>query len=93
VGTKPPLAKEYKNPTSKDDDKVSEPDVEASKIEGKSVKLEPIALEEMRRQARENWLQLRQRMVSDATAASHSKDVDRGVEVDRSHSIEDDLDE
>jgi uncharacterized protein (UPF0332 family) len=90
---KPSLAKEYENPTSKDDDKVSEPAVETSKIEGKSVKLEPISLEDMRRQARENWLQLRQRMVSDATAAGHSKDVDRGVEEDRSHSIEDDLDE
>jgi hypothetical protein len=28
-------------------------------------RLEPISLEEIRRQARENWLRLRQRMVSD----------------------------
>src|SRR5258708_34804129 len=35
-------AKEYENPTSKDDDKASEPTLAASEIEGKSVKLEPI---------------------------------------------------
>jgi hypothetical protein len=60
---KPSLAKEYENPTSKDDEKVSEPAVAASEIERKSVKLEPISLEEIRRQARENWLQLRRRNV------------------------------
>jgi hypothetical protein len=48
---KPSLPKEYENPPSKDDDKVSEPAV--------AVKLESISLEEIRRQARENWLQLR----------------------------------
>ena len=47
----------YENPTSKDDDKVSEPAVGVTVIERKSVKLEPISLEEIRRQARENWLQ------------------------------------
>jgi uncharacterized protein (UPF0332 family) len=55
----PSLANEYENPTSKGDDKVSEPAAAASEIERKSVKLEPISLEEIRRQARENWLQLR----------------------------------
>jgi hypothetical protein len=44
-------------------------------------------------QARENWLQLRQRMVSGAKAAGHFKDADRGPEADQSHSIHDDLDE
>ncbi|HEY5212456.1 MAG TPA: HEPN domain-containing protein [Acidobacteriaceae bacterium] len=63
---KPSLAKEYENPTSKDDDKVSEPAVEGSKIERKIVKLEPISLEGIRRQARENWLQLRQLKVGAA---------------------------
>jgi hypothetical protein len=88
------LAKEYENPTSKDDDKVSEPAVAASEIERKSVKLEPISLEEIRRQARENWLQSRQQMVSDAKkVASHSKDADRGTKEDQGHSIDGDLDE
>jgi Rieske Fe-S protein len=89
----PSLANEYENPTSKGDDKVSEPAVAASEIESKTAKLEPISLEEIRRQARENWLQLRQRMVSDAKAVGHSKDSDRGAKEDHSHSIEDDVDE
>ena len=89
---KPSLAKEYENPTSKDDDKVSEPAVAALEIE--RVKLEPISLEEIRRQARENWLQSRQQMVSDAKKeASHSKDADRGTKEDQGHSIDGDLDE
>lgn len=89
---KPSMAKEYENPTSKDDDKVSEPAVPASEIE--RVKLEPISLEEIRRQARENWLQSRQQMVSDAKkGASHSKDADRGIKEDQGHSIDDDLNE
>jgi uncharacterized protein (UPF0332 family) len=89
----PSLAKEYEDPASKDDDKVSEPSVAESEIERMSVKLEPISLEEIRRQARENWLQLRQRMVSEAKAVGRSKEVDRGTEEDQGHSIHDDLDE
>ena len=84
---------EYENPTSKGDDKVSEPAIGVSEIERKSVKLEPISLEEIRRQARENWLKLRQRIVSDIKAAGHSKDADRGAKEDHNHSIEGDLDE
>ena len=90
---KPSLSNECENPTSKDDDKVSEPGIGVSEIEGRSVELEPISLEEIRRQARENWLKLRQRMISDLKAAGHSKDADRGAEEDHNHSIEDDLDE
>jgi uncharacterized protein (UPF0332 family) len=45
---KPSLAQEYENPTSKDDDKVSEPTVAVTEIERKSVKQEPISLEEIR---------------------------------------------
>jgi uncharacterized protein (UPF0332 family) len=89
---KPSLAKEYEHPTSKDDDKVSEPAVTASEIE--RAKLEPISLEEIRRQARENWLQLRQQLVSEAKeGAAHSKDADRGAKKDQGHSIDDNLDE
>ena len=82
------------NPTSKDHDKVSEPAVAVTEIQRQSVKLEPISLEEMRRQARENWLQLRQQMVSDAVeGAVQSKHADRGAKKDQGHSIDDDLDE
>jgi uncharacterized protein (UPF0332 family) len=91
---KPSLAKEYEHPTSKDDDKVSEPTVAVTEIEKMSVKLEPISLEEIRRQARENWLQLRQQLVSEAKeGAAHSKDADRGAKKDQGHSIDDNLDE
>ena len=90
---KPSLPKEYENPASKDDDKVSEPTVAVTEIQRERVKLEPISLEEIRRQARENWLQLRQRVVSEAKAAGHSKDAGRGTEEDQGHSIHDDLDE
>ena len=88
---KPSPAKEYENPTSKDDDKVSEPAVVVTEIERKSIKLEPISLEEIRRQARENWLQLRQHVVSEAKKGeAHSKDADRGAKKDQGHSIDDD---
>jgi uncharacterized protein (UPF0332 family) len=73
---KPSLAKEYENPKPKDDDRVSEPAVAVT---------EPISLEEMRRQARENWLQMRQQIVSEAA------DIDNKNE--QGHSIGDDLDE
>jgi hypothetical protein len=91
----PSSAKEYENPTSKDDDKVSEPAVAVSEIERERerVNLEPISLEEIRRQARENWLQLRQRKIGAAKGVAHSKDADRGTEEDQGHSIDDDLDE
>src|ERR1039457_1771260 len=51
------LGSEYGNPTTKDDDKVSESVVAVSEIERKDTKLDSISLEEIRRQARENWLQ------------------------------------
>jgi uncharacterized protein (UPF0332 family) len=89
----PSVANEYENPASTDGDKVSEPPVAVSEIERKSAELEPISLEEIRRQARENWLQLRQRVVSDAKAVGRSKKADRGAEEDQDHSIHDDLDE
>jgi uncharacterized protein (UPF0332 family) len=85
--------KEYENPTSKDDDKVSEPAVAVSEIKRKGPKLEPISLEEIRRQARENWLNLRQRPVGVAKGVGHSKDADRDTKDDQSHSIDDDVDE
>jgi Nucleotidyltransferase domain len=65
-----------------------------SEIKGKGAKLEPISLEEIRREARENWLQLRQRTVGVATkGVGHSKDADRGTKEDQSRSIDDDVDE
>jgi len=86
------LAKGYENPASKDDDKVSEPALAAAEIDRGNDKLEPISLEEIRHQARENWLQMRQQMVGDARKGRHSKDADRGINEDQNHSFNDDLD-
>jgi uncharacterized protein (UPF0332 family) len=89
----PSVAKEYENPSSKDDGKASEPPIAESEIERMSVKLEPISLEEIRRQARENWLQLRRRMASNAAGADNFEGADRGAKKDQGHSIDDALDE
>jgi uncharacterized protein (UPF0332 family) len=85
------LAKEYENSASKGDDKVSEPDVAESEIKRQGVKLERVSLEEIRRQARENWLQLRRQKIGIEKGAGHAKDADRPDKVDQSHSIDDDL--
>jgi len=85
------MAQEYANPTAKNDDGVSEPVGAVAEIKSKGAKLEPIALEEIRRQARENWLQLQQQRAGVAKRVGHSKDADRGAKEDQSHSIDDDV--
>ena len=50
------LAAEYKARNTSDDDKVSEPVRTYSNIESEYAHSQPNSLEEMRRQARENWL-------------------------------------
>ena len=74
-------------------DKVSEPDLAMEKSETDYVPLKPVSLEEIRRQARENWLQLRQRNIEGAKGVSDSKDAGRHANEDQSHSIDDDLGE
>jgi uncharacterized protein (UPF0332 family) len=86
------MATEYQSPAPKDGDKVSEPGVAVSEIERKGAKVEPISLEEIRRQARENWLRMRQQNAG-VSGVGHSKDADRGAKEDRSHSIDDDVGE
>lgn len=87
------LANEYENPGSMGDDKVSEPAVAVSEIKGKCAKVEPTSLEEIRRQARENWLQLRQQKTGVAIEVDHSKDADRDTREDQSRSFDDDVGE
>jgi hypothetical protein len=70
--------------------KVSEPRLAAEQSETDYARLTPVSLEEIRRQARENWLQLRQK-VGVEKDVDHSKDPDRGAKEDQSHSIDDDL--
>jgi uncharacterized protein (UPF0332 family) len=74
-------------------DKISEPDLAMEHSETDYVRLKPISLEEIRREARENWLQLRRRNVGAAKGISDSKDAGRDAKEDQSHSIDDDLGE
>jgi hypothetical protein len=74
-------------------DKISEPDLAMEKSETDYVRLKPISLEEIRRQARENWLQLRQRNIEAAKGISDWKDAGRGAREDQGYSIDDDLGE
>jgi hypothetical protein len=48
----------------------------------------------MRRQARENWLEMRRKMVSEAKiGTAHCKHADKGGQNEQGHSIGDDVDE
>jgi uncharacterized protein (UPF0332 family) len=73
--------------------KISEPGLAMEQSTTDYVRLKPVSLEEIRRQARENWLQLRQQNVGVAKGVGHSKDADRGAKEDQGHAIDDDLDE
>jgi uncharacterized protein (UPF0332 family) len=87
------LGKEYENHDPDHDDKVSEPAVAVSNIERKDSHLQPISLEETRREARENWLRLRQREIQGAKELEPRRAANRGAGEDRGHSLDDDLDE
>jgi len=86
------LDAEYQNHTPSNDDKVSET-VGASKIERRDAQIEPVSLEEIRRQARENWSRLRQRKIEGVKKAEIGHDTDREARKDQSRSIDDDLNE
>jgi uncharacterized protein (UPF0332 family) len=87
------IANNLENDSPNPQDKISEPDLPTEQSETDYVRLKPISLEEIRRQARENWLQLRQRNVGAAKGVSDSKDAGRGAKQDQSHSIDGDLGE
>jgi len=86
------LATEYKNDNSNHDDKVSETGG-VSKIGKMDVRPQPISLEEIRREARENWLQSRRLKIEGAKSVGHGKDTDRDVKDDQSRSQDSDFDE
>jgi len=87
------IANNLENDSPNPRDKISEPDLAMGQSETDYVRLKPVSLEEIRRQARENWLQLRQQKVGVAKGVGHSKDADRSVKEDQGHSIDDDFDE
>jgi hypothetical protein len=86
------LATECENHNSNNDDKVSETSG-ISKIEKTDVRLQPISLEEIRREARENWLRSRQLKIEGAKGVGRSKDTDRDVKDDQSRSLDGDFEE
>jgi uncharacterized protein (UPF0332 family) len=85
------LTREFEAQSPKGNDMVSEPAASASHIGTKSAQYEPISLEEIRRQARENWLQMRQKDKNAAEGGGHSQDADRRPERNQGHSMEDEL--
>lgn len=87
------IANNLENDSPNPQDKISEPDLAMEQPETDYVRLKPVSLEEIRRQARENWLQLRRRNIGAAKGISDSKDAGRDAKEDQSHSIDDDLGE
>jgi uncharacterized protein (UPF0332 family) len=74
-------------------DKISEPDVAVGQSETDYARLKPVSLEEIRCQARADWLQFRQQKIGIEKEAGHSKDARRDAKEDHGHSIDDDFDE
>jgi hypothetical protein len=87
------IANNLENDSPNPQDKISEPDLAMGQSETDYMRLKPVSLEEIRRQARENWLQLRRRNVGAAKGISDPKDAGRDAKEDQSHSIDDDLGE
>jgi uncharacterized protein (UPF0332 family) len=87
------LGTEYENHNPDHDDKVSESVVGVSEIERKDVHQQPISLEEIRREARENWLRLRQQQIQGARVVEPRRTADRVAGEDRGLSLDDDLDD
>lgn len=83
------LDAKYQDHTPGNADQVSET-VGDSKIEKRDAQIEPVSLEEIRRQARENWLQLRRQKIE---GADIGHDTDRKAQNEQSRSIDDDPDE
>jgi hypothetical protein len=86
------LAGEYENHNSGHDDKVSE-NSGIPKITKTDVRPQSISPEEIRREARENWLRSRQLKIEGAKGMDRGKDTDRDVKDDQSRSLDGDIDE
>ena len=85
-------ATEYKDRDPKHDDKVSDPGDLRLEFASKAAHLQPVSLEEIRRQARENWLRLRQREFEAAKSADPEHDGTPDANADRSHATDNDVD-
>lgn len=88
----PSLGAEYENHNPDHDHKVSEQVVGVSEIKRKDVRQQPSSLEEIRREARENWLRLRQQQIQGTKTVEPRRTADRDAGEDRGLSLDDDLD-
>ena len=71
----------YENPSSDHDHKVSEPFIDK----------QPLSLEEIRRQARENWRKLKQQKIETAKGGGHEQRAHHAAG-DHDHSLDDEID-
>lgn len=87
------LGTEYEDHKPDHDDKVSEPVAGVPTNASKDAHLGPDPLEETRRQARENWLRLRQQETQRAAGRGHDRESDHGAKEGQSHSLDGDFEE
>lgn len=69
--------------------KISEPSHSTESSESDYARLKPVSLEDIRRQARENWKQLRQQNVGVSTGVGQSKAGERGAADEHCHALDD----
>jgi hypothetical protein len=75
------------------EDKVSEPATTAERAATDHAHLQPFSLEEARRQARENWLRLRQQTIKGQRGIAQERNSDRSAAEEHGHSPDPDFDE
>jgi uncharacterized protein (UPF0332 family) len=85
------MAAEYKDNDRSPDDKVSEPNTEPESREPRKIDIPPFSLEEERRKARENWLQIRQQRTQGVSETNSERVATRQHGADMGHSMDDDL--
>lgn len=87
------IANDLQGDGSDQEHKISEPSVAIEQYESGYARANPASLEELRRQARENWLHYRQQHVGVAKEFGHSKAADRSAKDDHGHALDDGLDD
>jgi uncharacterized protein (UPF0332 family) len=86
------LGARYDSEKPKPGDKISE-SAAVARIEGKHAPLQALFLEEERRQARENWVRLRQQTIKGEREINHGREASRTAENDQDQSLSIDSDE
>jgi uncharacterized protein (UPF0332 family) len=76
-----------------DENKVSEPGIPSETCEADHTYLQPVSLEETRRQARENWLRLRQQTIEKERKVGLQQSTGHDAKEDQGHSLDSDLSE